>query len=61
MLSIVRRDSGETHDEFLCGLAKGSGIDTPTREDLVRLDRKHNKRTSRNVRVRRTGTRGLRR
>src|SRR6202161_1560715 len=44
--SIVRRDSGETYDEFLCGLAKASGIDTPTREDLVRLDRKREKRTS---------------
>src|ERR1700684_1482554 len=46
MRSIVRRDSGETYDEFLCGLAKASGIDTPTREDLVRLDRKREKRTS---------------
>src|SRR5580692_10373229 len=46
MRSIVRRDSGETYDEFLCGLAKASGIDTPTREDLVRLDRKRKKRTS---------------
>src|ERR1700756_705513 len=40
MRSIVRRDSGETYDEFLCGLAKASGIETPTREDLVRWDRK---------------------
>src|ERR1700756_4564898 len=46
MRSIVRRDSGETYDEFLCGLAKASGIDTPTREDLVRLDRKRKTRTS---------------
>src|SRR6266545_2435952 len=46
MRSIVRRDTGETYDEFLCGLAKASGIDTPTREDLVRLDRKRKKRTS---------------
>jgi transposase len=46
MRSIVRRDSGETYDEFLRGLAKASGIDTPTREDLVRLDRKRKKRTS---------------
>ena len=28
------------------GLAKASGIETPTREDLVRLDRKRKKRTS---------------
>ena len=46
MRSIARRDTGETHDEFLCGLAKASGIGTPTREDLVRLDRKRKKQTS---------------
>src|SRR5271155_178339 len=46
MRSIVRRDTGETYDEFLRGLAKASGIDTPSREDLVRLDRKRKKRTS---------------
>ena len=46
MRSIARRDTGETYDEFLCGLAKASGIGTPTREDLVRLDRKRKKQTS---------------
>jgi transposase len=46
MRSIVRRDTGESYDEFLSGLAKASGIETPTREDLVRLDRKRKKRTS---------------
>src|SRR6202158_1995231 len=46
MRSIVRRDTGESYEEFLCGLAKASGIATPTREDLVRLDRKRKKRTS---------------
>src|SRR5450755_3800741 len=46
MRSIVRRDTGETYDEFLRGLAKASGIETPTREELVRLDRKRKKRTS---------------
>jgi transposase len=46
MRSIVRRDTGESYDEFLTGLAKASGIETPTREDLVRLDRKRKKRTS---------------
>jgi len=46
MRSIVRRDTGETYDEFLRGLAKASGMETPTREDLVRLDRKRKKRTS---------------
>lgn len=46
MRSIVRRDTGERYQEFLMGLAKASGIDTPTREDLARLDRKRKKKTS---------------
>src|SRR5262245_21553633 len=37
--SIVRRDTGESYDEFLTRLAQASGIETPTREDLARLDR----------------------
>src|SRR5271165_5212533 len=44
--SIVRRDTGESYEEFLTGLAKASGMETPTREDLARLDRKRKKRTS---------------
>jgi transposase len=46
MRSIVRRDTGESYEEFLRGLAKASGIKTPTREDLARLDRKRKKRMS---------------
>jgi transposase len=46
MRSIVRRDTGESYEEFLCGLAKASGLETPTREDLARLDRKRKKRMS---------------
>ena len=46
MRSIVRHDTGESYEEFLTGLAKASGIETPTREDLARLDRKRKKRTS---------------
>src|SRR5271157_4054184 len=46
MRSIVRRDTGASYEEFLRGLAKASGIETPTREDLARLDRKRKKRTS---------------
>ena len=38
--SIVRRDTGEGYQEFLQRLAKESGIATPTREELARLDRK---------------------
>ena len=42
--SIVRRDSGETYQEFLTRLAKASGIETPTRAELARLDRKRPKK-----------------
>jgi transposase len=44
--SIVRRDSGETYESFLTGLATASGIATPTREDLARIDRKRPKKGS---------------
>src|SRR3989304_5472238 len=44
--SIVRRDSGEGYQEFLTKLAQESGIETPTREDLARLDRKRKKKGS---------------
>ena len=38
--SIVRRDTRQKYNEFLTDLAKASGIETPTREDLAKLDRK---------------------
>src|SRR5215467_8197089 len=44
--SIVRRDNGESYEEFLKGLARESGIATPTREDLARVDRKREKKGS---------------
>lgn len=37
--TIVRRDSGEGYREMLMRMAKESGIETPTAEDLIRLDR----------------------
>ncbi len=37
--SIVRRDNGQSYQDFLTELAKQSGIETPTREDLAKLDR----------------------
>ena len=46
MRSIVRRDTGASYEEFLVGLAKASGIETPSREDLARMDRKRKKRMS---------------
>src|SRR5437763_383856 len=44
--SIVRRDTGEQYHEFLTRLAKESGIQTPTREQLAKLDRKRKKKGS---------------
>jgi len=38
--TIVRRDSGETYREMLTHMAQESGIETPTVDDLARLDRK---------------------
>jgi transposase len=46
MRSIVRRDTGESYEDFLTRLAKASGIGTPTRADLARLDRKRKKKAS---------------
>jgi transposase len=42
----VRNDSGEGYEAFLTGLARASGIDTPTREDLARLDKKRKNKAS---------------
>src|SRR4030095_6047108 len=44
--SIVRRDTGDTNEEFLTRLAKASGVGTPTRADLARLDRRRKKKGS---------------
>ena len=44
--SIVRRDTGEGYEAFLRGLAAASGIETPTRAELARLDRKRRKKGS---------------
>jgi transposase len=46
MRSIVRRDTGESYQEFLTRLATASGIKTPSRAALARLDRRRKKRTS---------------
>lgn len=46
MRSIVRRDGGEGYEEFLRQLAQASGIATPTREELAKLDRQRAKKTS---------------
>ena len=47
--SIVRRDSGESYHDFLTRLAQASGIETPTRADLARIDRKRKRRLQRRL------------
>ena len=42
----MRRDTGETYQDFLTKLAQASGIETPTRADLAQLDRKRKKKGS---------------
>lgn len=44
--SIVRRDSGESYETYLGRLATASGIPTPTRAELARLDRKRPRKGS---------------
>jgi transposase len=46
MRSIVRRENGQGYEAFLTELAQNSGIETPTREDLARVDRKRKKKGS---------------
>ena len=40
MRSIVRRDTGKDYETFVRGLAEASGVETPTRAELIRFDRK---------------------
>jgi transposase len=47
--SIVRRDSGESYRTMLTRMAVESGIETPTAEDLIRLDRKRKGKTLSNA------------
>src|SRR5712692_6902516 len=44
--SIVRRDSGQSYDEYLKELAQAAGLEHPTREQLARFDRKRKKKGS---------------
>jgi transposase len=46
MRSIVRRDNGQGYEEYLKGLAQAAGMESPTREQLARLDRKRKKKGS---------------
>jgi transposase len=46
MKSLVRRDSGLSYNDYLKQLAQAEGIENPTKEQLLRLDRKRKKKTS---------------
>jgi transposase len=46
MKSIVRRDNGQSYNDYLIGLAQAAGIENPTREELARMDRKRKKKGS---------------
>src|SRR4029453_12429420 len=46
MRTIGRRESRASNEDVLMDLAKQSGIKTPSREDLARIDRKRKKKTS---------------
>jgi transposase len=49
MKSIVRRDNGQSYNDYLKELARAAGIENPTREQLARLDRKRKKKGSNQV------------
>jgi len=44
--SIVRRDTGESYESYLEELARESGIETPTRADMAKVDKKRPKKGS---------------
>ena len=46
MRSIVRKDTKQNYQGFLTDLAKASGIDTPTREELVKIDKSRKNKAS---------------
>ena len=46
MRSIVRRDTRDSYEDFLKQLAAASRIETPTRANLARVDRKRPKKAS---------------
>jgi transposase len=48
MRSIVRRDTGETYEQYLTRLAEASGVETPSKDELARFD-KHRKNKASNA------------
>jgi hypothetical protein len=51
MRTIVRREDGATDDEYLTKLAKASGMETPTRANLPRVDKRRPKGLQRRLEV----------
>ena len=46
MKSLVRRDTGQTYDDYLRQLAVAEGVENASKEQLARLDRKRKKKAS---------------
>jgi len=46
MKSLVRRDTGQSYEDYLRQLAAAEGLENPTKEQLARLDRKRKKKAS---------------
>jgi transposase len=46
--SIVRRDTGQSYPEFLLELARASGLETPTAEQLAKFDRQRKNKSASN-------------
>jgi len=44
--SIVRRENGQSYNDYLKELAKAAGLENPTQEQLARLDRRRKKKGS---------------
>ena len=42
LIDVETRDTGESYEAFIRGLAEASGVETPTRADLARFDRSRN-------------------
>lgn len=47
--TLVKRDDGQGYEAFLIELAKAEGIETPSREDIARLDRNRPKKGSNDI------------
>jgi transposase len=46
MRSIVRRDTGDSYEEYLTDILEEAGVEDPDRDDIARLDRKRKNKAS---------------